>query len=252
MKLIKFTVSYLLWMILALPAFGLNNADKELNAAHQFYTNHQYEEASQRYLQLIQRGYESDLLHYNLGNSYYRLNQIGRAILHYEKAIKLNPNNEDALYNLKIANLKVASKIVPMTDFFMVRWAKGILQFFEIDTWALAQVIFGFMMLIFFSVYLFSAFQKFGFYAGVFSLLLMIFSGLFAWSARSNLKSHNYGVITAPSYHLKSEPSEKSREILTVREGVKFMRMETIGAWNQIKLSDGNIGWIEKSAFEMI
>lgn len=255
MKLIKLFFLFFVLLKSGAPLFAKPAAEKELATANQFYINHQYEEAGSIYEDLIRRGYESSDLHYNAGNVYFRLNQIGKAILHYEKAVKLNPHNQDAIFNLKIANLKVVSKIVPMSDFFLVKWFKGILQFFEFDSWAISQIIFGFLMLGFFSLYFFvsvNKVQKLGFYGGVLSLGLMLFSAIFAWSAKSSLMSHNYGIILVDMYHLKSEPSAQSKEILTVREGVKFMKLETIGQWNQIKLSDGNIGWIEKSAFEMI
>jgi tetratricopeptide (TPR) repeat protein len=255
MKLIKLFGFTVILSFLGSPIFGKPASDEQLVLANQLYTNHQYEAAKELYENLILRGYSSSDLHYNTGNAYYRLNRIGKAILHYEKAIKLNPHNQDAHFNLKIANLKVASKIVPLSDFFIVKWVKGILQIFEFDSWAIAQIIFGFIMLIALCLYLFnssSSMQKFGFYTGVLCLVFMLFCSIFAWIEKSSLHAHHYGIILADSYSLRSEPSEKSKEILLVREGVKFVRLETIGRWNQIQLSDGNIGWIEKSAFEMI
>lgn len=255
MKLIKLFCFTMMLLVFGSPVFSKSPGEKELVMANQSYTNHQYEAARALYEDLLLRGYSSSDLHYNTGNTYFRLNQIGKAILHYEKAIKLNPHNQDAHFNLKIANLKVASKIVPMSEFFLVKWGKAILQIFEFDSWAIAQIIFGFIMLIALCLYLFnssSSMQKFGFYTGVLSLGLMVLCGIFAWGEKSSLHAHHYGIILADSYSLRSEPSEKSKEILTVKEGVKFVRLETIGRWNQIQLSDGNIGWIEKSAFEMI
>lgn len=225
---------------------------KEANKA---YAAHQYEAAVEKYEQLLSKGYENSDLHYNLGNAYFRLNQIGWAILHFEKSVKLNPSNEDARFNLKIANLKVMSKIKPVEEFILVRWTRNILHIFSFDTWAKTQVVLGFMALLFFIVYLFTSgvgLKKTGFYLGSISVVLLFITAILAWSAKSDLQNSEYGVIIENTSTVKSEPTEQSKELLTLREGVKFKRLEIVGKWHQIKLSDGTLGWIQEADFRMI
>lgn len=235
--------------------FAKNVINTAYQKAHELYEQHQYNEAKQIYDSLRLLGISNSDLYYNLGNVYYKLNQIGQAVLHFEKAINLNPNNEDALFNLKIANLKVVTKNNRLNDFIVVRWVKGVIHYFQFDQWAKAQILFGILFLILFSLFNFlsnPSIKKISFYSSITVLCLMLLCGIFAWSAQKDLQTAEYGIVINTPVSLVSEPSTNAKEILILHEGMKFRKMETIGKWYQIKLSDGNIGWVEASSIAMI
>ena len=173
MKLTKLFIFILVLFVSSNIWSAENNAFKDFQLAHQYYKNNQFKEAQTSYEQLLHRGYETSDLHYNLGNVYFRLNYIGLSILQYEKALKLNPNNEDAAFNLKIANLKVVSKIKPMFDFILVKWYKKLIQWKSVRQWAYGQILFAFIVLLSGILFIFSSssrFKKIAFYLGIFSI----------------------------------------------------------------------------------
>src|SRR5512137_1616096 len=91
--------------------------------ANQAYQQQDFEKAASLYQQIISQGYESKDVYYNLGNCYYRLNQIGQSVLYFEKALKLDPHDADVRYNLELVNLKVIDRIeIPPRLFLFEFW----------------------------------------------------------------------------------------------------------------------------------
>ncbi len=118
-----------------LVSFG--QSPKELwTEANNNYSKANYEDALAGFKKIEELGYASPALYYNMGNTYFKLKQIGKSILYYERALKLDPSDKDALNNLQLAREFTLDRIEEVPDFILNTWIKSINYSFSSDVWA--------------------------------------------------------------------------------------------------------------------
>ncbi len=242
---------FLITLLYALNLFA-QSPDELMLKANEFYQKQNYNEAISNYKKIISQGYESAPLYYNLGNAYFKQGKLGFAILYYEKGLKLDPNDDDLQFNLKLANSRTVDKISEVPKIFLIQWLESIITLFSVSTLSILLVIIFWVFLASIAVYFFSrkiSFQRISFLAGSISLaVLIIFITIFILriSRENNL---NYGILTEQVYTAKTSPDEKSNDNFVIHEGIKFTIEDEVGNWAKIKLPDGKVGWIEKNSF---
>lgn len=221
---------------------------------NKYYEAQEYEAAKNQYLMLTEEGLFSTELYQNLGNSYYKLNDVPNAILFFEKALKLSPGNEDILHNLKLSNIKVADKntvseSVRLDDWFFTfisgspnHWAHNSLYLISI----------GFCLLILFLFAKSSKLKKLSFYTGVIAILFGVASIFFAGFHKSKLTNQEEAIVFKPSIELRNEPSENSSVAFVLHEGSKVTLLNQNDLWYEVKFSDGKIGWLQKEFVQEI
>lgn len=219
------------------------------------YIRNDYASAIQIYENLLKKG-EAAEVYYNLGNSYYKADDIARAILNYERALLLEPGNADIRANLEIARSKTIDKIVPVPEIFFVSWTKSLINCLSIDAWAKWGIVFFILLLVSFSLFFFSKqirVKKIGFIAGIVFMVLVILSNTFAAQQKSELKNRNEAIVLAPSIIVRSTPSESGTSLFILHEGRKIeIKDSTMREWKEIRLEDGKVGWVPASAIEAI
>jgi len=253
-------MKYLLTCCLALFWTSWCSADTSyyqdlLDQGNESYKQEQYDEALGYYNQVMDAGFHSTILFYNMGNAYYKNDRIPEAILFYEKALKLSPNDPDIRFNLHIANGQILDKIEPLPELFLDTWGRAILQLFSIDGWAIACILFTFVFAALFFVYLVSrsiALRKLSFYFALFAVLLALTSGLLGFRAYNTYVNHNTAIVFEPTVTVVSEPNEKSTQLFVIHEGVKVSILEEVNGWYRISLEDGSIGWIQARFIQRI
>lgn len=239
----------------SIAAAQLDSLQAIFDQANAAYTEENYTLANEKYQALIAKGVISDDVHYNLGNSYFKQNNIPQAVLHFEKALKINPSHEDAEHNLTIANEKTIDKIERMPDLFIYRWWKSIYKFFYIDQWAKLAVMLFFIALIAFVVYLYFSsllLKKIGFYSFVIALFFALASCLMAVQQKRQLNSVAHGIITIPTVNILSAPSIGSSQLFVLHEGSKVKINNRVKNWIEIQLPNGNKGWLNQEAVSEI
>lgn len=250
-------------IILILFAFSLfipinsfaSKLDDLIKKGNELYQKAQYKEAVKFYKQVLNKGYESSGLYYNLGNAYYKEGKLGYAILNYEKGLKLNPNNDDLNYNLKIAQAHTIDKIKEVPQIFIVRWWNIFLTALTVNGWAAVVIGFYILFLVFIGAYFLSRKRKiikFAFYFGGLDLIVLIFS-ISLLIARINYDANNeFGILLKPVVTVKQSPDLKSDNAFVIHEGVKFKVEDQLNNWTKIQLSDGKIGWLPRNTFGAI
>ncbi len=216
--------------------------------ANRLYQTKKYSEAAALYQQLADRDYVSAGLFYNLGNTYYKLNRYGFAIFYYEKAGRMDPNDEDITFNLELAQLHVKDRIITPPDFFVYEYAKAFIHAFSADVWAVLALIFLYALA---AEALIKMFIPEGRFSGVSKRLLPATVALFfcltvIFVTRIYLDTtRKEAVILVSSADIKNEPDAGSPTVFVLHEGSKVEIRSDKEDWLEIKLTDGKVGWVK-------
>lgn len=220
--------------------------------ANALYKANDFAGAQAAYEKLLKEGYKDAALYYNLGNCYYKQAKLGQAILNYERAQRLNPEDEDITYNLKLANAHIADKIIPVPQLGIVAAWLSFTQGHSASGWGWWAVGAAWLALVGGIVYLFTAFRKTGIsLAALFVLAAVFFAGLA--QARSHAEADSgEAVLTVADSYVKSSPDDNSTNVFMIHEGTKFALLDKVGSYSKVRLADGKIGWVEISSYEKI
>jgi tetratricopeptide (TPR) repeat protein len=214
--------------------------------ANHAYQNKNYEAAINLYDSMLKKKITNAELYYNLGNAYFKNHQVGMAVWSFERAKKINPNDEDIDMNLKIVNLKLVDKIETTSDFFLLKYGQNVVNFFSVKIWAILSISFLWLMLMGWLLYYFSfnfsAIGKsciwVGFVMGVFLLIL-------TWLSNNNNLNENKAIIISSNATIKSAPDLTAIDLFILHEGTKIQVLKSNNGWLNLKLSDGKVGWCE-------
>ena len=222
---------------------------------NQYYRNGHYEEALQTYLNIMQNGYESGALYYNIGNTYYKLQITGKAVLFYQRAKRLIPDDEDLNANIQILSLSVADKITPLPDVFYIRYWKQFCTMTTSAGWKAVLI----------AAWLAAALCAIGFfftpYPGlrritkIFFVTCIIITGISALVIYSHHQIETgsiSGVIMPPEINVFSSPSNTGTELFKLHEGTLVELKRTSGDWIEIRIADGKVGWIRSTDVEKV
>lgn len=241
-----------LLLLLFLPLSGHAVTKAEADSA---YIRGQYQQAIKDYEMLLKQGASADL-YYNLGNAYYRSENITRAVLNYERALLLSPGDRDIRFNLQIARAKTIDKIVPESEMFFFTWYRSLVSLMSVDAWAWTALIALALLIVLLLVYLFSDriwLRKVGFFGGFVLLILFALSNLFAWQQKQDLLFRKGAIVISPSVTVKSTPAKNGTDLFILHEGTKVSITDgTMKGWMGIRIADGKEGWIESNMIEEI
>ncbi|WP_397444686.1 tetratricopeptide repeat protein [Polaribacter sp. R77954] len=243
-----------LLLIIANTVFA-QNANELFTNANDLYKNDKLEEAIEIYEQVVNQGMVSSELYYNLGNSYYKLNKVGPSIYYYEKALKLNPLNEDAANNLIFAKRLALDNIeeLPKTVFQKVN--ENVLQKLSYNQWAIIIVVFSFLGSLLFLLYYFAntpSKKRFYFVVSTLSFILLLFAFAITYQQYSFAQNNKEAIVFAEQTEVRNAPTLNSDEVFTLHEGTKVIVLDTIDDWKKIKIADGKLGWIIASEIKLI
>ncbi len=244
--------------ILLIACLGLSmpvTAANDVEAANDAYHMADYHKAVRLYHQSLKKGASTEI-YYNLGNAYYRIDNVPKALLYYEKASKMAPMNDDILHNIDIVQAKTIDKLPVESEIFFVQWYRYIQSFMTIDGWAHISIISLVLALVLFLAYLFlnNVFiRRSAFYSSVVLLALFILGNLFAWQRKSLLDSHDAAIVMSNAVSVKTSPTLKATDACVIHEGTKVRITDNdMKDWLGIRLSDGREGWIPSRAVEEI
>ena len=232
--------------------FSLHAQDKV--QADSAYAAEKYEEAIPIYMALLKEGEHADI-YYNLGNCYYKTDRLALAILNYERSLLLDSDNADTRFNLEMAQARIADKIEPLGTFFLVQWSTAVRNLFPSNVWAVIAVVAFLLFLVGVVLYFFVekvVLRKIGFFAGLLAVLVAIGANHFASEQKARIIHRDSAIIFAPTITVKSSPSESGTDLFVLHEGTKVYLMDRVGEWSEIRLEDGNRGWIPTDKLEII
>ena len=229
--------------------------DSLMQQGNTAYQNGDYDLAIDCYQEIIDHGNEGAILYYNLGNAYFKAKQTADALLWYERALRLDPSNEDIKHNITYANLQITDKIEVLPELFIVRWWNGLSKSMTVTGWAVMAVVFGAIFALSIALMLASRRRWLSVTAvalAFISLLIAIFSLIFASKENKRYVNQPEAIVMQSVVNAKGTPNESGTSLFVIHEGLKVAVTDRVGTWVEIKLPNGEKGWVEASSIEII
>ncbi len=240
--------------LMSTPVLAAEAQDSLILCASQAYAAGEYAQAADCYEQLKAYG-ESPQLYYNLGNAYFKSNEIASAILNYERALRLAPRDEDIRFNLEMSQAYVVDQIEPLGEFMLARWYRNFGKLLSSNLWSLLSLAFFAVFIACLCGFFFSrrgGLKKLSFWMALISIVITIFTLSYASRSYDALVHPDEAIVFAPTVTVKSSPDQSGTDIFLLHEGTKVRIKSTLGAWSEIELADGSVGWMETEQIVII
>lgn len=246
-------------------ADGRAEADAEWQRGLEAYSANDYGTARDAWERVAQLGYGSAELYYNLGNTYYRLGhegdtpfsrgELGRAVLNYRRALRIDPSNEDIRYNLDIA-VDHTNDAEPLPQGVLSAMWSGVRGVMSSNGWSVVSVIQLVMALALTLLYLLSntiVVRKVAFFVAIVLFSTFLLSTILSLSQRTLMQHDEQAVIVCNSTTaVHASPDNTSKVIRQPSQGVTVRVLRSHGEWSEIEFADGEKGWIPSSIIEMV
>ena len=243
------------FMYLLTPRVFADEASHMFEEGNQLYLQAKYAEAITRYEKILQGGYESGEIYFNLGNAYYKSGNLPKAILNYERAKQMLPRDEDVQFNLQLANLQVVDKIDIVPRLFIYRWIESLLTLFSLSTMGWIVYSFFIATLCAFTYFLFAPTnpqKRASMLAGIiFSFLLIMTMVGFAIQSYKE-STTEFAIVLSEVANIKSAPDNKGNDLFVLHKGLRVQVLDGVNHWRKIRLADGKVGWIQEEDCETI
>ncbi len=251
-----FLLSIMAIVLSGFSTFVVANPNNELiREANLEYSNGYYDHALELYKSVLDLGYTSSDLYYNIGNSYFKLNRFPEAILFYERALKLAPRDENIRFNLELAQKRTIDKIESIPELFYERWFRSVTNIHTADGWGILSIVLLFGAMLLAAFFLLSSRRGVRVLSFYFALVLLIFSVgslSLAYLQHHSRTASREAIVFDPSVTVKSSPSESSIDLFVIHEGTKVKIYDQMGEWYEVRIASGSQGWIKNSSVEKI
>lgn len=236
-------------------AVPITTTDALWNRANTAYLNGDFQTAAATYRKLVDQGFSSVKLYYNLANACFKEERLGEAILYYRRALRLAPGNEDIRHNLDVAQARTKDRIEEIPRFFVVVWLGALRHTMSSTAWTVFSLVLLAAALTFCLVYLLArqlSWRKVGFYG---TLLATVFFAVATWCAaagRREALDRTQAVVMSASAAVKSSPDRSATDLFLLHEGTSVRIVERLDDWCEIVIGDGKKGWIETRKIEVV
>lgn len=240
-------------------SFSLNIFAEDTNIlkmqADSVYSHEQYEKAIKLYEKLANNITNYEIC-YNLGCSYYRVDNIAKSVLWLERASRLNPSDEDVQFNLALVRNKTIDKITPKHEMIIISIFKKLVNIMSLESWSVACISLFILSFVFISLFFFSnvlTLRKVGLFMFALCFVLCVLGNICAYQQRSMASNHVNGIIMSPAVTVKSTPTDSGSDLFVIHEGT-FVEIKdsSMKDWLEIQIADGKVGWIPKKTLELI
>ncbi len=253
------TVAILMFLMLMpgiAQAQSESYVDSLWNSANAAYAEGRWADAVDGYEMISSMGLESASLYCNTGDAYFKDGNVPKAIVYYERALKLDPSYDDARYNLELMNAAIQDRIDPVPEFILKVWARDICYIMDSNAWAVLFLVFlalTFAMVLLFVLAPTAGGRRTGFFVGIVMLVLAVMSVSFSVWQKKDYMIADEAVVMRPVTSVKSSPAaESSTDLFILHEGTKVKIIDSVGRWNNIELADGRQGWLPSEDIEII
>jgi len=234
-------------LIFLLTSISMAQNETLFEQGNALYNEGNYIQAIEEYQAILKQGKHSPELYFNLGNSYYKLNNIAPSIYYYEKALQLAPNDKDILNNISFARNMTIDVVDTIPEVGFSKLINKITNIMSFDAWSKTAVALVILFVILFLSYYFSyasTKKRIAFVVSLTSIVLACTALSFAYHKYNLELNDKPAIVFAKESQIKSEPNLRSSEAFKLHEGTKVQILDTVNNWKRIKLADGKTGWI--------
>jgi len=234
---------------------GFSQNQELFNKATTYYNEGEYTKAADSYLQILENGEHSAALYFNLGNTYYKLNNIAPSIYYYEKALLLKPNDQDIKNNLAYAQNMTLDAIEPLPQTSLSKFYNKLTHYLSFDQWAYVGIV---LMMLFVGCYIafyyfkFATQKRIAFISSIIFLLGSIMAVFLAYFQFEKFNSDQPAIVFAEEVSIKSEPNNRGQTVFSLHAGTKVNILEHLNDWTRIGISDGSTGWIPSEEIKIL
>ena len=254
-SMIRYILTLVFISVFARVAVSQETTTQKFNQGVTYFNSGSFKEALKVWTDIYKTGYRSASLNYNIGNTYFKLNDIPDAILFYERAYLLKPADENINYNLQIARTLIVDRFQEIPELFFVRWYNFISLFLSTNIWAKISIGSFILCLLLLSLYIYSSRYRhkvIGFWLAVFFFILTLASLAFTVRNKSLVYDSHKAIISSPLVSGKSSPDSSGTDLFILHEGTKVSIEDEVGEWFEIRLTDGNKGWVPVNSLNLI
>jgi len=257
MKKIIILLSFIFLPISVLDASEMDTISNEaiFQKANEAYQQENYEAAFALYQQIASAGYEGATLFYNMGNAGYKQGEKALALVWYERALRLDPANEDIKHNIAFVNQTLTDRINILPEFMLTKVWNSISKSCTSNIWSVISCVFCFLFFIFLGLFIFSRRSGLRYFSFVFSVLLLfllIFSFLFAYQEKIRYEKKPEAIVMQSVVTAKSTPINSGADLFVIHEGLKVSITDRVADWVEVKLPNGEKGWLPNKVVEEI
>lgn len=248
-------VAFLIVSISKLYALDSLSNEQYIQQAAELYQHEEYRQALDNYLKIVDDGNEGMILFYNIGNCYFKLHEKSQALLWYERALRLDPSNEDIKHNISYINQTLIDKIDKIPEFLLTRWWNNLSMSMTSNGWAIVSIV---VCLLFFMMLLLIIMSRRRWLRSISLLLSIVFfvclviAIVFSRKEQLRYAKNPGAIITQNVVIVRSTPAHSGSDLFVIHEGLKVAITDRIGEWYEIKLSNGEKGWVEGESLEEI
>lgn len=249
------TLTFLKSWLFFTVALRAQDRDSLLFRAGQFYQQNEFSKAISEYQSLADSGWASAELFYNLGNAHFKNHDVKSAILYFERAKRLAPNDEAINFNLSLSRSLIFDKVEAVPELFLLTWGKAIRDRKSVRAWSWWSIGSFVVVLMLGLLFLFVRnmnVRRLAFGLCVFFFVVSITAFTFGYLQKHNIERTDEAIVFSPSVTIKSSPDDSGNNLFILHEGVKVRIEDSIGEWCEVRIEDGNKGWMRMSELEII
>ncbi len=247
---------YIILLFVALSAtMSAAASTTRWEAGNKAYIDGNYEKAIEEYSAILDGGEYSMKLYYNIANAYFKLGKTGKAILYYNKALRIAPSQEDIRHNLALAEAQTKDRIVAIPEFFVNRWLRTVRNSMSCTAWSVMSLAWLGVLLAFGVLFLLASrirWRKAGFYGALCAFVMFVAATSFAVSSRNDMLSHDEAIVMGTAISVKSSPDRSATDLFVLHEGTKVKILTEVDEWVEVVIADGKKGWTERKNIEEI
>lgn len=235
-------------------AIDESTARELFDQANSAYEQEKYDTAFALY-DSIAAEFSSFELYFNAGNAAYRSDKLGQSILYYERAKRIDPSNDDLKLNLTLADERVKDRIQELPSLGVEDLWSLLTASNRLTLWSLVAIIANLVGLGLLVLWLWSrskGLRRLAFWSG----LVLVFIGFLGYgmsrATQSRIKASTEAVILAPKVEVKNSPSSNDSNAFVLHEGTRVKILQETTDWFEIRIANGNVGWLPRSSAEVI
>lgn len=249
----KTNIRILLLLLLSIPLVATYAQDTKamFQTANSYYQNKQYDEAEKLYLMILKKDKNNANAYYNLGNTYFHLQQYSNAVLYYERAKKLHPDSKQIQHNIDLTNNKLFSKMEFSKEFFVTKKIKGLAHTQSSNTWSIYFLTTLWLAVVLLSFHFLKS-KPLAFKSGALLLVLALLFSYFTYITYQSEHRNDFAIVMTANTYLQKSPVASSDTTNAVKAGTKIKIIDTDKNWCKIQLPNDKTGWIAAANIELI